>query len=71
MSTPPLSKARPWQGASGETGNSANNLPFPAESASPFTPDLLAIAALIGRARRHERTKPPMVVFADGHVEVL
>ena len=51
--------------------NSCSRVPFPADSASPFSPDLLAVARIVQRARRYAPTPPPMVIFPDGHEERL
>ena len=51
--------------------NSSSNVTFPAGTSIKFSPDLLAIARIIQRARLYAPTPPPMVVFPDGHEEVL
>lgn len=47
------------------------SLPDPSRAATPFSPDILAIAAIVTRARQHSPEPRPMVVFSDGHEEVL
>lgn len=37
--------------------------------ATPLTPDLLAVAAIVGRARKHSPEPKPMRVFQDLHEE--
>lgn len=66
MSAPPLSKARPWQGASGENQTVVGKLLSPAPASTPLSPDILAIASIVSRARRHSPEPKPMVVLRDG-----
>lgn len=46
--------------------NSSSKVADPAVSASSFSPDLLAVAAVIQRARQHEHQPKPQIVMADG-----
>lgn len=69
--SPPENGKPPTGEDQGAESVSRVNVTFPAESASQFSPDLLVIAGIVQRARRYAPTPPAMVVFSDGHEEVL
>jgi len=45
---------------------SCSKVADPAVSATPFSPDLLAVAGIVARARQYAPTPPAMVVMPDG-----
>lgn len=50
---------------------SGTNVTFLCPPSTPFSPDLLAIARIVQRARRHSPEPRPMIVYQDLREEVL